>query len=131
MKRKSDDLPRRRAEVILQVRSGRITATEGAGLLEISRKSYYQWEERALQAMLAALTDGSPGRPPGPRRSDPENLRLKKQVEELEDRLKMMEEVHELRAMMADLRPPNPPPSAQQPTKPKRTTPRPGREKKT
>ena len=130
MKRKSDDLPRRRAEVILQVRSGRITATEGASLLEISRKSYYQWEERALQAMLAALTDGSPGRPPGPR-TDPENLRLKQQVAELENRLKMMEEVHELRAMMADLRPPNPPPSAQRQTKPKRRSSQLGREKKT
>ncbi|WP_366929647.1 helix-turn-helix domain-containing protein [uncultured Thiodictyon sp.] len=129
MKRKSDDLPRRRAEVILQVRSGRITATEGAGLLEISRKSYYQWEERALQAMLAALTDGSPGRPPGPR-TDPENLRLKQQVQELENRLKMIEEVHELRAMMADLRPPKPTPSAQRQTKPKRKSPQSGREKK-
>lgn len=130
MKRKSDDLPRRRAEVILQVRSGRITATEGASLLEISRKSYYQWEDRALQAMIAALTDGSPGRPPGPQ-TDPENLQLKKQVEELENRLKMMEEVHELRAMMAELRPPKPPPPARQPTLTKRKQPRPGREKKT
>ena len=129
MKRKSDDLPRRRAEVILQVRSGRITATEGAGLLGISRKSYYQWEERALQAMLAALTDGSPGRPPGPR-TDPENLRLRKQVEELEDRLEMMEEVHQLRAMMADLRPTSPPPSARQQTKSKPKSSQPGPEKK-
>ena len=113
----------------MQVRSGRITATEGANLLEISRKSYYQWEDRALQAMLAALTDGSPGRPPGPQ-TDPENLHLKKRVEELENRLKMMEEVHELRAMMAELRPPKPPPPAQQPTLTKRKQPRPGREKK-
>jgi hypothetical protein len=130
MKRKSDDLPRRRAEVILQVRSGRITATEGAALLEISRKSYYQWEDRALQAMLAALTDGSPGRPPGPR-SDPENLRLRKRVEELENRLGMMEEVHELRAMMADLRPPKPPPPSQPQTQPQRKAHRARREKKT
>ena len=128
--KKTEDLPGHRAEVILQVRSGRITATEGARLLEISRKSYYQWEERALQAMLAALTDGSPGRPPGPR-TNPENLRLKKRVEELENHLGMMEEVHELRAMLADLRPPKPPPPARRQSKAKRGTPRMGHEKKT
>lgn len=114
----------------MQVRSGRITATEGASLLEISRKSYYQWEERALQAMLAALTNGSPGRPPCPR-NNPETLRLRKQVEKLEARLRMMEEVHELREMLADLRPPKPPPPERQQAKPKRKPPRTGPEKKT
>lgn len=128
--RKSDDLPRRRAEIIFQVRSGRMTATEGANLLEISRKSYYQWEDRALQAMLAALTDGHPGRPPGPR-TDPENLRLSTQVADLKNRLRMMEEVHELRAMMAELRPPKPPPPPQQQSQPKRKPLREEREKKT
>lgn len=130
MKTKSDDLPRRRAEVIFQVRSGRITATEGAALLEISRKSYYQWEDRALQAMLAALADGHAGRPPGPR-TDPAHLRLSTQVDDLKNRLKMMEEVHELRLMMAELRPPKPPPSPRQQSEAKRKPPREGREKKT
>jgi transposase len=124
MKRKSDDLPRRRAEVILQVRSGRITATEAAHLLGISRKTYYQWEQRALSGMLAGLENRSPGRPLTPK-PDPETLRLKKQVAELENRLKVMEEVHELRGMIADLRPPKP----KQTSKPKR--PSAGREKKT
>ena len=37
---------RQRAEVIFQVRSGQITATQGAQLLGISRQQYYQWELR-------------------------------------------------------------------------------------
>jgi DNA-directed RNA polymerase specialized sigma24 family protein len=43
-------LARERAAIILQVRSGALTATEGAERLGISRKTYYEWEDRALQA---------------------------------------------------------------------------------
>jgi len=124
--RKSQDLSRQRAEVILQVRSGRITATEAARMLGISRKTYYQWEQRALSGMLAGLENRSPGRPPTPK-PDPETRRLKQQVAELENRLKVMKEVHELRGMLAEIRPPTPP----QPAKPKPKRPPAGREKKT
>jgi hypothetical protein len=112
--------------VILQVRSGRITATEAALLLGISRKTYYQWEQRALSGMLAGLENRSPGRPLAPK-PDPETLRLKQQVAELENRLKVMAEIHELRGMIANLRPPKP----KQASKPKPKRPRAGREKKT
>jgi DNA-directed RNA polymerase specialized sigma24 family protein len=74
--RKSQDISRQRAEVILQVRSGRITATEAAHLLGISRKTYYQWEQRALSGMLAGLENRPPGRPLTAK-PDPETLRLK------------------------------------------------------
>jgi transposase-like protein len=47
---------RQRAELILKVRSGQLTATAAAQALGISRQQYYQWEARALQALL-----GSPG----------------------------------------------------------------------
>ena len=52
-----------RAEVILKVRSGRLSASAGAKELGVSRKTYYQWEQRALEAMLKALTEKEPGRP--------------------------------------------------------------------
>ena len=52
-----------RAEVILQFRSGFLTATEGAALLGVSRKIYYKWENRALQAMLSELEERRAGRP--------------------------------------------------------------------
>jgi len=54
---------RERAQIIMQVRSGQITATEGARRLGISRKTYYQWEGRGLDGMLKALEDQEPGRP--------------------------------------------------------------------
>ena len=41
----------RKAEVILRVQSGLISATEAAKELGMSRKSYYKWERRALEAL--------------------------------------------------------------------------------
>ncbi len=45
---------KQRAELIFLVRSGKITATEAAQTLGISRQQYYQWERRALSALLSA-----------------------------------------------------------------------------
>jgi len=47
--------------------------TEVVAELEISRGTYYQWEEKALRAVLAAL---SPGRKRPPRRAGPERIAL-------------------------------------------------------
>ena len=52
---KNKKLARERALVILQVRSGALTAKEGAQLLGVSRKTYYEWEEKSLRAMALAL----------------------------------------------------------------------------
>jgi transposase-like protein len=128
--RKSQDISRRRAEIILQVRSGQITATDAAQLLGISRKTYYQWEQRALSGMLAGLENGNPGRPLT-QRPDPEILRLKQKVSELENQLKVMEQVHELRGILAQLRPPTKPDlKAKSQSKPNPKRPSAGREKK-
>jgi len=48
---KEQKLARERALVILRVRTGAFTAKEGAKRLGVSRKTYYEWEERALKAM--------------------------------------------------------------------------------
>ena len=53
----------RRAELILQVRSGQRTATDAAQALGISRQQYYEWEKRALAALLTALADQPTGAP--------------------------------------------------------------------
>jgi len=76
---------RQRLEVILKVRSGQITASEGARLLGVSRKTYYEWETRGLEAMLEALEDGKAGRPANP--EDPEKESLREKVSELEQEL--------------------------------------------
>ena len=54
-------LARERASIILQVRSGALTATEGAERLGVSRKTYYEWEDRALEAMALALENHQAG----------------------------------------------------------------------
>ena len=57
---------RQRAELILQVRSGQLSATAAAQTLGISRQQYYQWEQRALSALLSAVEEIS--RRDGPKR---------------------------------------------------------------
>jgi hypothetical protein len=83
-----------------------------------------------LSGLLAGLENRDPGRPLTPR-PDPETQRLKQKVSELENQLKVMEQVYELRGILAQLRPPTKPDLKAKPkskTKPKR--PSAGREKK-
>jgi len=91
-------LARDRAAVILQVRSGKLSATEGAERLGISRKTYYEWEDRALTAMAQALENHSPGRPPVP--VDPEKEKLQGKVQELEKKLYLAEKTIEVKDLL-------------------------------
>ena len=77
-----------RAEVILKVRSGLITATEGARTLGVSRKTYYEWEKRGLAKMMEALTEKTSGRKR--QKPDPEKESLKKENEELKKQLSQL-----------------------------------------
>ena len=52
-----------RTELIVKVRAGLMTATAAAETLGVSRKTYYKWEKKGLQAMLAAGQDDAAGRP--------------------------------------------------------------------
>jgi len=92
------DMARLRASVIFKVRSGQITAEEGARLLGVSRKTYYEWETRALQAMTAAMEDKPAGRPAQPQ--DLEKARLREEVEELQKKLFIAEKTVEVRDML-------------------------------
>jgi len=83
--------PAQMLETIIQVRAGLLTATAAADRLGISRKTYYQWESRALTAMLEALQPGQAGRPPTERNLEAEKIaaerdRLKLQCKDLEQR---------------------------------------------
>jgi len=73
-------LARERALVILQVHGGALTAKEGAKLLGVSRKTYYEWEEKRLKAMTLALENHAAGRPLMP--IDPEKETLRGQIRE-------------------------------------------------
>jgi transposase len=91
-------LARERAAVILEVRSGKLTATEGAERLGISRKTYYEWEDRALKAMAEALENQAPGRPPT--LLDPEKEELQGKVKELEKKLYLAEKTIEVKDLL-------------------------------
>lgn len=87
-----------RAALILQVRAGQLTVEQAARQLGISRQRYYQWEKRALEAMLTALEDQPKGRPKG--ESDPEKETLQQRVTELEEQVQLFQEREELRELI-------------------------------
>ena len=95
---KNEELARKRAAVIFAVQSGQITAEEGARRLGVSRKTYYEWESRALQAMTGALENRAPGRPDTPK--DEEKERLQKEIAELQNKLFVAEKTVEVRDML-------------------------------
>ena len=95
-----EELARRRAQIIVQVQSGRLTATEAAAQLGVSRKTYYQWERRALGGMIEALQDKESGRPSKPH--DPQKEGLQKRLENLEERERIREQVDRIRSVVAE-----------------------------
>jgi transposase-like protein len=92
---------RQRAQVILQVRSGQITAKEGARQLGISRKTYYQWEKRALQGMIEGLEEQPPGRPP--KQTDPQRQALQTKVQQLEAELEIAKQTAAVRGILREM----------------------------
>jgi len=95
---KDEELARERASVIFAVRSGQATAEEGARRLGVSRKTYYEWERKALEAMTNALENKAPGRPALPQ--DEEKERLLEKIAELENKLFVAEKTVEVRNML-------------------------------
>ena len=93
---------RQRALLILQVQAGQLTATAAARQLGLSRKSYYQWENRALSALMASLETQTPGRPP--KTADPEKDQLRQQVTRLQTQVTELEQVLALRQILQQLR---------------------------
>lgn len=92
---------RQRALLILQVQAGQITATAAAQQLNLSRKTYYQWEKRGLQALLDSQVEQPPGRPP--KEADPEKEQLRRKVARLEEQISELEQVLELRQIVQQL----------------------------
>jgi transposase len=92
---------RLRAEGILEVQAGRLTATAAAKRLGVSRKTYYQWERRGLAGLVTALTDRPAGRPATP--VDPEKNQLEQRVQELTTKVAVLSETAKLREQVRDL----------------------------
>src|SRR5574340_184552 len=96
---REQEVARQRALAILQVRSGVLTAKEGAQLLGVSRKTYYEWEEKSLKAMALALENRSAGRPPVV--VDEEKETLRERVQKLEKKLYQAEKRIEVKEIVA------------------------------
>jgi transposase len=94
----ADQQAEERARIILEVRSGRMTAEEGAKALRVSRKTFYQWEKKGLQGLLRALANGNSGRPAEP--VDEEKEALKKEVAHLKQELYLARESLPVRRLL-------------------------------
>ena len=66
----------------------------------VSRKTYYEWEKRALAGMLSQLEDLPPGRPA--QAQDPEKLTLQQRVNQLEEELFIREQSAQILARMEE-----------------------------
>ena len=83
-----DEIARRRCLMVLSVLSGETPVTEAIESANISRQMYYQMEERALRAMLRAVTPGAESTPSS---SATESAAARK-VSELESKVTRLEQ---------------------------------------
>ena len=102
----TDPKVEKRLKVIVDHLGGQITATQAALELGVSRKTFYEWLERARNAMFLALQDRPTGRPEKP--VDQEKEKLHRELEELEkerevlaNRLRIQEAIRETLQEMA------------------------------
>ena len=93
---------RLRAETIMKVRCGLITARQAADRLSVSRKTFYKWEQRGLSALLASVTDQLPGRPPDP--GDDRCQALEKQLSEAKREIELLNHKMALKDVLMDLK---------------------------
>jgi transposase len=89
---------RERAQVIMRVRAGLMTAQAAAAALGVSRKTYYAWEEKGLQGMLGRLENRPAGRP---KTAPPAAVQaLTAKVQTLEKQLAAARQTAELRGLL-------------------------------
>jgi transposase len=91
---------RQRAELIIRVRSGQMTATEAAAQLGVSRKTYYQWERRGLVGLVDSVQEQEGGRPEKPQDAEKEGLH--RQVQQLQEKLRVLEQTMRIREVLSN-----------------------------
>lgn len=98
-----EEYARKRAEIIMKVNCGLMTATEAAKELNVSRKTYYKWEKKGLAALLGNVTDRKAGRPGTALHPNQKELELKlaKALKENE----ILKRKMELKDILADVKP--------------------------
>ena len=88
----------KRAQIILEVRSGRMTVEAGAKALGVSRKTFYEWEKKGFQGLLGALQNGDAGRPSEP--VDKEKEAMKEEIARLKQELCVARETIHVRRVL-------------------------------
>jgi transposase len=101
-KRQSQHSARLRAEMIMKVRCGLISARQAAERLGVSRKTYYKWEQRGLSAMLDGITDQSPGRPV--KAVDEDRQGLEKELADARRQIELLNHKLALKDVMIELK---------------------------
>lgn len=87
-------------QVIMDHLADRITATQAAQELGVSRKTYYEWLDRARTAMYQSLMDRPTGRPQASMDEEKEQLRnalkaMEKERTVMEGRLRIHQVIQE------------------------------------
>ena len=93
---------RRRAEVIMKVRCGLMSARQAACQLGVSRKTYYKWEEQGLTALRGSLEDQLCGRPAQP--VDVQKQTLEQQLLQAHRENAILQHKMALKDVLGDLR---------------------------
>lgn len=91
---------RLRAQLIMMVRCGLMTASAAADRLKVSRKTYYKWEQRGLAALLDSLADQPSGRP----EKTAKPTALEKQLADLKRENELLEQKMALKDLVADFK---------------------------
>lgn len=97
-----------RAEMIMKVRCGLLTAAQAAERLGVSRKTYYKWEQRGLSALLDGVSDQSAGRPATSPSDDQHHQELEKQLAEATAEIDLLNHKLALKDILGDLKLPAP-----------------------
>ena len=103
-KSKADEDAKRRARIVMEVRCGMKSVAEACRELDVSRKTYYKWEGRILDAMLESARDGNPGRPGQPE-SDLRKTELERRNAELIKEVEFLNKKIELKNLALQLSP--------------------------
>lgn len=90
----------------MKVRCGHLTARQAAEELGVSRKTFYKWEQRGLNALLDNVIDQPAGR-----RAHPSNdrlLLLEKQLSQAHREIELLNHKMALKDVLMELKLPKP-----------------------
>ena len=86
----------------MKVRCGLLTARQAADRMGVSRKTFYKWEQRGLNALLDSVTDQPPGRRAHP--SDDRRQILEKQLSEANREIELLNHKMALKDVLMELK---------------------------